>query len=189
LIFASAGSVTPNRQIDLSLRAFSEVYQTYPQARYLIVGEWQHPDLTLEELLAELNLREVVHHVGFVEDISEFDDWIASADVLVNLRHPTVGETSGVVLRALAAGRPVIVSNTGWYGELPEGSCLKVPPHDLPALTQAMLSLVQDVALRARMSQTASEYVRRVHRPAYVAAQYVEFVQESVARWRKPVLE
>lgn len=188
LIFASAGSVTPSRQIDLSLRAFAAVHQTYPQARYLIVGEWQQPDLTLEELLNELNLRDVVQHIGFVEDLSEFDDWIASADVLVNLRHPTVGETSGVVLRALAAGRPVIVSNAGWYGELPENCSLKVAPQDLSTLTQAMLRLAQDTILRSQMGQAASEYAHRVHNPAYAAARYAEFVQECVTRWRKPVL-
>ena len=189
LVFASAGQVTPSRQIDLVLRAFAEVRESCPQARYLIVGEWRHPDLSLEQLLNDLHLHDVVHHIGFVEDLVEFDDWIASADVFVNLRHPTVGETSGVVLRALTAGVPVIVSDNGWYGELPDACCVKVPPQDLAALTTAMRDLATDAEKRRRLGKQALIYAQQTLSPEHVAAQYIDFVNECVARWRTPRAE
>jgi glycosyltransferase involved in cell wall biosynthesis len=186
LVIASAGQVTPSRQIELTLRAFAEVRRSCPQARYLIVGEWRHPDLSLEQLLNDLHLRGAVRHIGFVEDLAEFDDWIASADVFVNLRHPTVGETSGVVLRALTSGVPVIVSDNGWYGELPDTCCVKVPPQDLAALTTAMRDLVTDAEKRRRLGEQAAIFARQTLSPEHVAAQYVDFVNECVARWKAP---
>jgi len=186
LLFASAGQVTASRQIDLALRAFAEVRQSCPQARYLIVGEWRHPDLSLEQLLNDLRLQDAVHHIGFVDDLAEFDDWIASVDVLINLRHPTAGETSGVVLRALAAGLPVIVSDIGWYSELPEACCVKVPTSDLAALTAAMRELAASAAKRRQLGEQALTYMRRTHSPERVAAQYVEFIGDLVEHWKAP---
>jgi glycosyltransferase involved in cell wall biosynthesis len=186
LVFASAGQVTPSRHIDLALRAFAQVRESCPQARYLIVGEWCHPDLNLEQLLSDLQLQDVVHHLGFVDDLAEFDNWIASADVLVNLRHPTVGETSGVVLRALTAGVPVIVPDNGWYHELPESCCVKVPPLDLASLTTAMRDLALDVAQRGRLGEQAVIYAQQTLSPEHVAAQYIDFVNECITRWTAP---
>ena len=38
-----------------------------------------------------------------------------------------MGETSGVALRALSLGRPLVVSDLGWFAELPDEVALKIP--------------------------------------------------------------
>ena len=43
------------------------------------------------------------------------------------MRYPTVGESSGTLLRALGLGKPVLVSEIGSFAEFPEDVCLKVP--------------------------------------------------------------
>ena len=48
---------------------------------------------------------------------------MAACDVLVNLRYPTMGETSGSVIRALSLGKPLVVSDVGWFSELPDDAC------------------------------------------------------------------
>ena len=52
---------------------------------------------------------------------------MAACDVCVNLRSPTMGETSGSVIRQLSLGKPVIVSDVGWFAELSDAVALKVP--------------------------------------------------------------
>ena len=47
---------------------------------------------------------------------------MAACDVHVNLRSPTMGETSGTAIRALSLGKPLIVSDVGWFAELPTTS-------------------------------------------------------------------
>ena len=52
---------------------------------------------------------------------------MAACDVLVNLRSPTMGETSGAVIRGLSLGKAMLVSDVGWFAELPDDVALKVP--------------------------------------------------------------
>ena len=52
---------------------------------------------------------------------------MAACDVLVNLRSPTMGETSGSVIRGLSLGKPMLVSDLGWFSELPDDVVLKIP--------------------------------------------------------------
>jgi glycosyltransferase involved in cell wall biosynthesis len=55
---------------------------------------------------------------------------MAAADVVVSLRSPTMGETSGSVVRALSLGKPLVVSNVGWFSELPDEVAIKVSPDE-----------------------------------------------------------
>ena len=41
-----------------------------------------------------------------------------ACDVHVSLRSPTMGETSGTAIRALSLGKPLVVSDVGWFAEL-----------------------------------------------------------------------
>ena len=63
---------------------------------------------------------------GYVDERRLWELMIA-ADVHVNLRSPTMGETSGTAIRALSLGKPLIVSDVGWFSELPSEVALKVP--------------------------------------------------------------
>jgi len=66
---------------------------------------------------------------GFVDE-NRLWGLMQACDVHVNLRSPTMGETSGTAIRALALGKPLVVSDVGWFAELPSGVALKVPVDD-----------------------------------------------------------
>jgi glycosyltransferase involved in cell wall biosynthesis len=108
-------------------------------------------------------------------------DWLHTADVVVNLRQPTVGETSAVALRAMAAGKPLIVFDHGWYSELPDGAAVKTPPGDETALLQAMMRLAGSAELRRDVGDAALAYVRDNCRPARVADAYIAFLNQLLA--------
>jgi glycosyltransferase involved in cell wall biosynthesis len=175
LIFGSFGLVTAEKRLDAALRAFRRVHERYPHSRYLLVGGVQR-DVDLPGLLAELQLEKAVHHVGQVAELAEFVDWIHTADVVINLRQPTAGETSAVALRALAAGRPVVVYDHGWYAELPDEVALKVPPGDEAALFAALAGLAAEDGRRKAMGEAAAAYVRANHLPQQVARAYVAYI-------------
>jgi glycosyltransferase involved in cell wall biosynthesis len=176
LVFASLGGVTLAKGIVETLRAFKRLRANLPQARFLVVGEWTAADVDLPALVAEMDLQDDVRCTGFVDDLQTFVDWIGATDVVVNLRNPTVGETSATALRALAAGRPLIVSDHGWYAELPDGACLKARPGDEESLFAAMQRMALDPALRLQMGQFAAGYARDTHSPAHAAAAYAHFI-------------
>ena len=176
VLFGSFGQITPAKQIDVALSAFGDARQACPQAHYLLVGE-ALPGVELAGMLAAPELNRVVHHVGYVADLAEFINWIHTVDVVVNLRQPTAGETSAVALRAMAAGRPLIVYDHGWYSELPDAAALKVSPGDETALRQAMVALAHSTERRRAMGQAGREYVRDQCAPERVARAYVAFLQ------------
>ncbi|MCA9934198.1 MAG: glycosyltransferase [Ardenticatenaceae bacterium] len=183
VIFASIGHVTANKQVDFALQAFQKVQLQFPQARYLIVGQ-EEPNIHLQEQIDALNLADVARAIGYIPSLQAFVDWIHSADVIVNLRHPTIGETSAAALRAMAAGRPVIVFDQGWYSELPDAGCMKVAPMDADALALTMQQLASDAALRQRIGEAARTYTQDVCAPAQVAAQYGRFLHEIYASYQ-----
>ncbi len=182
LLFASAGQVITIKQVTVALEAFARLRSDFPQARYVVVGDELKQDLDLQDWLRQRDMGDAVISTGYLTDTRDFVSWIAAADILVNLRYPTIGETSATALRGLAVGRPVIVSDHGWYAELPDAVCIKVAPNDDEALYQAMHRLAADAVLRQTMGQQAAGYARREHSLAAAARRYLDFIGEIVVR-------
>ncbi len=104
----------------------------------------------LETLARRLGQSNRVALVGFQE---EMGDLYAAADVVLQ---PSLNpEGFGLVTaEALAAGRPVIASDTGGTAELIRDgeNGLLVRPGDIAALAEALTRLATDAELRARLS-------------------------------------
>ena len=98
-----------------------------------------------------------------------------ACDVHVNLRSPTMGETSGTAIRALALGKPLVVSDVGWFAELPDDVALKVPVDDdeVDTLVAALDLLASRPDVRAAMGAAALELARSEHDLDRVADLYV----------------
>jgi glycosyltransferase involved in cell wall biosynthesis len=106
---------------------------------------------------------------------------MAASDVVVSLRAPTMGETSGSAIRALSLGRPLVVSDVGWFAELPETIALRVPVDeretDVLAATLELLARREDV--RASMSLAARDHVAREHALDRVADLYAAALEDA----------
>jgi glycosyltransferase involved in cell wall biosynthesis len=103
---------------------------------------------------------------------------MAACDVLVNLRYPTMGETSGSVIRALALGQPLLVSDVGWFSELPDDAVLKVPVDDYEVATiEAALTVAAEHG--ATLGAAARAYVERVHALPNVADAYARALEAA----------
>ena len=88
---------------------------------------------------------------------------LAACDVCVSLRWPTMGETSGSVIRALGLGRPLVVSDVGWFSELPDPVVAKIPvdESEVEVLAGVLERLSADPELRDRMGEAAQELCSR----------------------------
>ena len=186
IVFASVGQVTAPKRLERALAAFARLRREVPRARYLLVGEVFDDEVNLPALLNELDLNDDVYVTGFVDDLPTFMAWLSAASVVVNLRYPTLGETSAAALRALSAGCPLIVYDHGWYAELPDDVALKAPLLDDEALLAAMQQLARDEELRERMGRQARAYALAHHHPAETARAYMRAIDEIVAP-RTPV--
>ena len=93
---------------------------------------------------------------------------MAACDVLVNLRSPTMGETSGAVIRALSLGKPMLVSRRrlvrGAAGRRrAEGAGRRVRGRDDRAPRSSSLADRADGARRARARATSRASTTSTH--------------------------
>ena len=124
-LIGAFGYIKPYKRIAETLRALRRVVRLEPRVRMILGGE-PHPDLPILQLIRTLELESHVRLLGYTPE-PDFAAYINACDIVVNLRYPTVGETSGSLLRAFSAARPVLVSDVGAFSELRDDICLKVP--------------------------------------------------------------
>jgi glycosyltransferase involved in cell wall biosynthesis len=173
VLFGSFGLVTKEKQIEKLLQSLQRLRIELPQAHYLLVGD-SMPEIPVKETIKNLNLDEVVHVIGYVPELVDFIDWIHTSDVVVNLRNPTMGETSAIALRAMAAGKPLLVNDHGWYREIPSDAALKIAPGSDDALLEALRLTGQSLSLRKRMGEAGLRYTHEFCRPKIVARTYYQ---------------
>jgi glycosyltransferase involved in cell wall biosynthesis len=175
VVFCTAGYLTPAKHVDIVLEALAKLRGRVP-FRYRLVGAVA-PGFPLHGQVRDRGLLDHVDLVGRVSKERLYAE-LAAADVCVNLRHPTTGETSGIVQRALAAGRPVVVSDAGWFAELPDAAAAKAPvgAGEVPALAVLLEALARDPERRAAMERAAHAYAARLD-PASRAEAYDAFVR------------
>jgi glycosyltransferase involved in cell wall biosynthesis len=180
LVVGCFGVVNASKRIPELLRAFARVRDRHPDTTLLLVGPTS----------AGFDLDRRIQRLGLSGEGIVREDWVdeprlwalmAGADVCVNLRHPTMGETSGSVIRSLSLGKPLVVSDVGWFSELPEGVTLKVPvdEHETEALEAALELLLSRADVRAEMGRAASELARRDHDLERVAELYATALEEA----------
>src|SRR5205823_14276442 len=86
----------------------------------------------------------------------------------------TLGGTSGAAIRALSLGKPLVVSDVGWFSELPDDVAIKIPvggEQEVQALTAALRRLA-DPDTAAAMGDAARALVAREHDVDRVAEGY-----------------
>jgi glycosyltransferase involved in cell wall biosynthesis/SAM-dependent methyltransferase len=175
------GFLKPYKRVREALRAFRRLLKRQPSARMLLAGE-AHPELPLERIVLESELAESVRLMGYLPP-EDLDGYMAACDIVLNLRYPTAGESSGTLLRALGLGKPALVSDVGAFSELPDSICLKVPVGELEEDTLIeyleMLISRPDVALA--MGNRARQWVREECAWDLVARRYVTFMEAIAA--------
>lgn len=178
------GFLKPYKRLPECLRAFRRLVALVPKAKMILAGE-EHPDLPLNSLVESLDLGAEVRHLGYLSD-DDLNGHIAACDVILNLRHPTVGETSGTLMRALGLGKAVITSDIGAFSELPDDVCLKVgiEPAEEDLLFEQMYLLVTRPDLRHALGDGARRWVEHECQWNIVAERYASFL-ESVAENRE----
>jgi glycosyltransferase involved in cell wall biosynthesis len=172
------GHLNMNKRIPHLLEAFARLRRAHPGARLLLAGAAAER-FDLDRRLERLGLTESDAIVR-LDYVPEERMWslMDACDVLVNLRHPTMGETSGSVIRGLVLGKPMVVSEVGWFAELPDGVALKVPVDQWETRTlEAALALLCEPAARASLGRAALQHVRREHDLDAVADRYTEALE------------
>ncbi|TCR03925.1 glycosyltransferase [Neorhizobium sp. JUb45] len=109
---------------------------------------------------------------GFI-DMDVYRSYLAAADVGVQLRTKSRGETSAAVNDCMVAGMATIVNNHGSMAELPENCVLRIVDEFADCdLSAALSQLYNDAGLRFAIGQAATHYVRNYLAPEILAEKY-----------------
>lgn len=131
------------------IRAAKRVIETFPQAKFLIVGKGKL-DKKLKKLVKRQDLDSSVIFTGFREDIHSIIDRL---DLLV---HPSLWEGFGLVLlEAMAMGKPIVATNVGGIPEVVKNkeTGILVSAKDSKVLAKVIIHLLKDRSLAARLGE------------------------------------
>jgi glycosyltransferase involved in cell wall biosynthesis len=184
VVFVCAGGITPEKRIPQVLAALRATLAYAPSTRLLVAGGTaEHYDVRADIAAHELEGHVIV--AGYLESDEDLTDHLAAADVSLNLRWPTAGETSGPWLRALAAGVPTVITDLVHLGDVPsldprtwtanidlQGAnrelrapvCVAIDILDEDhSLRLAMRRLATDPGLRTTLGRAGQQYWQREH--------------------------
>jgi glycosyltransferase involved in cell wall biosynthesis len=146
----AASTLHPHKNLDGLLKAFARFRETHPEFRLVICGLHGFFTAQLHELRARLGLGGAV----------DFPGWIPRADLLELFArawafiYPSKFEGFGLpVLEAMAAGVPTACSDIEPLAGMAADAALLFDPCDSAAVTDAMLRVTEDDALRARLAE------------------------------------
>lgn len=184
------GLLGPGKGIEWVVDALADLRDLDPQPRYLVLGE-THPKVVEREGEAyrhALRARAVRRGVGH---LLEFDDRylsttallrrVAEADVVILPYDSREQVTSGVLVEALASGKPVVATGFPHAVELLGGGTgLLVPHGDSAAMAAALRRILTEPGLARRLGVQAGAEASELLWPA-VADRYRAIAEGLVA--------
>jgi glycosyltransferase involved in cell wall biosynthesis len=156
----SLGRLHPFKGVEYLIRAAPAILAEAPHTRFLIAGpsrktaKFGDYETFLQHVASDLKINHAVSFIGPIAH-EQTQHYFAAADVIVI---PSVIEAfNRVLVEAAAVGTPGVVTATTGVADYAgrAGSALVVAPESSAELGQAVLTLLQDRALHARMSAAA----------------------------------
>lgn len=172
LIITSFGHIVQSKLNGHTCRVVKKIAERIGRKLcYVMVGGGTAADEYLEP--------DFIIKTGYTE-LDEFEAFIDYSDLIVNLRYPSMGETSGVMLRILQVGKTCITNNGGWFSELPEDCVCKIELDDIEGnLERAIEKFVTNPEERERLGASAKDYFEREYSPGVISQQIYDFLTES----------
>ena len=150
------------------------------RSKLIFVGEVSSPNYGIElyKKISQMPFPENIEITDWV-DGATFGEYLAIADIAVQLRVLSRGETSGTILDCLNYGLPTIVNAHGSSKELDSASVFMLEDQfTMKDLVNALDELYLNENLRSTIGKKAKEIIRERHSPSYCAAQYKNYLED-----------
>ncbi len=167
---------TPAKNHKLLLRAAARLISNFPHLQFVLVGDGP----LRQELEKEAEVLGLGSRALFLGDRRDIPSVLASLDISVL---PSESESqSNAILEAMAAGVPIVASNTGGNPELiGEGRGLLVRCGDKEDLAQGIARLLQNTELRSEISENARDFVRQNFTLEKMRSRFEELYADLIA--------
>jgi glycosyltransferase involved in cell wall biosynthesis len=190
ILMVTVGHVNPNKRIEAVIDAIGSLGggmgPTAQRVFYAILGPASAAyKRKLETAIRRNHLEDSVKFLGQASD-EILRAHLSHADICVNLRYPATEGASASAIEEMLFGKPVIVTDTGFYSELPDDCVVKIDPAREDNLASVLSRLVAGPELRASLGAAAQRFAQSEFRAARYAKEIMDFAWE--VRAARPLL-
>ncbi len=171
------GYLNRNRRLGEILEALAGIPER-EQFRLDVCGQlWDESHIRAQ--IERLGLDSTVRLLGFLPE-NLVEQKMSTADLAINLRYPSMGEASGSQLQFWDYGLPTLVTRTGWYASLPEGTIAFVTPeHEVEDLQAHLRAFLADPSAYSAMGERGRQSLKK-HDPGRYAEGLTSFAAEAL---------
>jgi glycosyltransferase involved in cell wall biosynthesis len=179
-VFGVFGFLRESKRLLPVLQAFRQLWEADPRVVLLVAGDFVSADLerACGPLLAHPGVRRLPY-------LSERRFWVAACaiDACINLRVPPAGETSGIAVRMMGIGKPVLLTESPENCAFPAGTYLPVPPGvaESSVLFDYMGILALSRAIGGEIGRMASDHIGLNHSVERISGMYWNLLCTNVA--------
>jgi glycosyltransferase involved in cell wall biosynthesis len=181
------GNINPNKRVASVMRAIGGSNLLRSRVDYKIVGLI---DDSARQALRTLATEAGLSRVTFTGQVSDaaLHEYLDCADIICCLRWPALEGASASAIEAMLTSRPVLVTDTGFYSELPNDLVFKVrPEHEIEDISRHLELLVESPRNGAIIGRRAASYATRIFSTDSYASSIVSFLNEVIEG--KPLVE
>jgi glycosyltransferase involved in cell wall biosynthesis len=170
-LFGIFGYLREPKRILTCIQAFKRLHEQRPRTALLIAGECVSSDLA-RLLDIEVN-HPAIHRLAHLSE-RDFPVAMAAVDCCLNLRYPGAGETSGIAIRLMGVGKPVIVTDNPENSAFPRGAVLRVSAGvaESAELFDHICLVTEFPPIAREIGNEAQRHVRQHHALESVAGKY-----------------
>lgn len=174
-LFGVFGYLREPKRVVQCIQAFKRLYAIRSDTALLIAGQSVSPGL--DRLLAIEAEHAGIRRLGHLSE-TDFAIAAAAVDCCLNLRYPGAGETSGIAIRLMGLGKPVMVTDNAENSAFPEAAVLRVTAGvaESAELFQHILLVAEFPRIAREIGNEARAHIREHHALQPIARRYWEFL-------------
>lgn len=172
-LFGIFGYLREPKRVLPCIGAFKRVHASRPDTALLLAGECASRDLG--RLLEREARHPAIRRLGHLNE-RDFGVAAAAVDCCLNLRYPAAGETSGIAIRLMGLGKPVVVTDNTENLDFPPSTVLRVTAGvaESAELFEHILLVTEFPRIAREIGNAARAHVRERHALEAVARKYWE---------------
>jgi glycosyltransferase involved in cell wall biosynthesis len=178
MLVGAFGHQRESKRLRVVLRALERAWNSGTDVRLLVAGSFTSSDLE-RSLDGQLSDPRILR-AGYLTE-PDFWRYAAAVDLCINLRYPTAAETSGIAIRLMGIGKPVVFSSGAEVANIPENACLRVEtgPAEEELLASYIAWLARDREAAEEIGRRAAEHISTHHALEIVADRYWAVLKEG----------
>lgn len=170
------GHVNPNKRIASVIQAIGHSALLRNRVNYRLIGAVV-PEMknSLSALADRLGVNLVIS--GEVDD-NELERAITESDVVSCLRWPALEAASASAIEAMLYGKAVIVTDTGFYADIPDSCAIKInQSNEIPELQSSLEKLLENKIRVINLGEDAQRWASKTFTARNYAVQLIEVIE------------